>query len=211
MNGVEDAPKSGRLPGMVATSSLELGVDMGAIDLVVQLETPLSVASGIQWIGRAGPEVRGISLHFVAEARQQGFRDRVASHRRLSAVGGTRRVTKHHILSNQANRTLLIDPSTSAIAIDGQPLPPFPTDALPLNRRYLLLRAATSCVDLGRPRRFPNVSRTWVAWATAAHRNRDFGVRFTACRQLSAQVSERTEYVRPVLQKRTCMPMHVAR
>ena len=46
---------------MVATSSLELGIDMGAVDLVVQIETPPSVASGLQRIGRAGHQVEGVS------------------------------------------------------------------------------------------------------------------------------------------------------
>jgi ATP-dependent Lhr-like helicase len=54
---IEDALKAGRLPGLVATSSLELGIDMGAIDLVVQIEAPTSVASGLQRIGRAGHRV----------------------------------------------------------------------------------------------------------------------------------------------------------
>ena len=54
---IEDALKSGRLPALVATSSLELGIDMGAIDLVVQVEAPTSVASGLQRIGRAGHQV----------------------------------------------------------------------------------------------------------------------------------------------------------
>ena len=51
---VEDRLKAGRMRGLVATSSLELGIDMGAIDLVVQIEAPPSVASGLQRIGRAG-------------------------------------------------------------------------------------------------------------------------------------------------------------
>jgi Lhr-like helicase len=54
---VEDRLKSGRLRGLVATSSLELGIDMGAVDLVVQVEAPPSVASGLQRIGRAGHHV----------------------------------------------------------------------------------------------------------------------------------------------------------
>ena len=51
---IEDALKAGKLPALVATSSLELGIDMGAIDLVVQVEAPSSVASGLQRVGRAG-------------------------------------------------------------------------------------------------------------------------------------------------------------
>ncbi|MCV7319911.1 ATP-dependent helicase [Mycolicibacterium confluentis] len=58
---VEDALKSGQLKAVVATSSLELGIDMGAVDLVIQVETPPSVASGLQRIGRAGHQVGEIS------------------------------------------------------------------------------------------------------------------------------------------------------
>lgn len=54
---IEDALKAGRLPALVATSSLELGIDMGAIDLVVQVEAPPSVAAGLQRVGRAGHQV----------------------------------------------------------------------------------------------------------------------------------------------------------
>ncbi len=54
---IEEALKAGRLPALVATSSLELGIDMGAIDLVIQVEAPPSVASGLQRIGRAGHQV----------------------------------------------------------------------------------------------------------------------------------------------------------
>jgi ATP-dependent Lhr-like helicase len=58
---IEDALKAGRLPAIVATSSLELGIDMGAVDLVVQIETPPSVAAGMQRIGRAGHQAGAIS------------------------------------------------------------------------------------------------------------------------------------------------------
>ena len=51
---IEDRLKRGQLPAIVATSSLELGIDMGAVDLVVQIEAPPSIASGLQRIGRAG-------------------------------------------------------------------------------------------------------------------------------------------------------------
>jgi ATP-dependent Lhr-like helicase len=57
----EEALKRGDLPCVVATSSLELGIDMGAVDLVVQVESPPSVASGLQRIGRAGHQVGAIS------------------------------------------------------------------------------------------------------------------------------------------------------
>ncbi len=83
---IEEALKAGRLPAVVATSSLELGIDMGAVDLVVQIEAPDSVASGLQRVGRAGhqvggrsrgvifPKFRGDLLEsaIVAERMQQG-------------------------------------------------------------------------------------------------------------------------------------------
>jgi ATP-dependent Lhr-like helicase len=58
---VEELLKAGAIKGLVATSSLELGIDMGAIDLVVQIEAPPSVASGLQRIGRAGHQAGAVS------------------------------------------------------------------------------------------------------------------------------------------------------
>ncbi|MFD6634549.1 DEAD/DEAH box helicase [Micromonospora chalcea] len=62
---IEEALKSGRLPAVVATSSLELGIDMGAVDLVVQIEAPPSVAAGLQRVGRAGHQVGAVSRGVV--------------------------------------------------------------------------------------------------------------------------------------------------
>ncbi|MGE3707195.1 MAG: DEAD/DEAH box helicase, partial [Vicinamibacterales bacterium] len=58
---IEDLLKAGRLAALVATSSLELGIDMGAIDLVVQIEAPPTVASGLQRIGRGGHQIDAVS------------------------------------------------------------------------------------------------------------------------------------------------------
>ncbi len=62
---IEDDLKSGRLACVVATSSLELGIDMGLVDLVVQVESPPSVASGLQRVGRAGHQVGEVSRGVV--------------------------------------------------------------------------------------------------------------------------------------------------
>ncbi|MCI0686183.1 MAG: ATP-dependent helicase [Sporichthyaceae bacterium] len=62
---IEEELKAGRLPAVVATSSLELGIDMGAVDLVVQVESPPSVASGLQRVGRAGHQVGAVSKGVV--------------------------------------------------------------------------------------------------------------------------------------------------
>ena len=58
---IEELLKKGEIPCLVATSSLELGVDMGAVDLVVQVESPKSVARGLQRVGRAGHTLEAVS------------------------------------------------------------------------------------------------------------------------------------------------------
>jgi len=58
---IEELLKAGQIPCLVATSSLELGIDMGAVDLVIQVESPKSVARGLQRIGRAGHDLGSVS------------------------------------------------------------------------------------------------------------------------------------------------------
>jgi ATP-dependent Lhr-like helicase len=62
---IEDQLKLGQLRALVATSSLELGIDMGTVDLVVQIESPPSVASGLQRIGRASHQVGGTAKGII--------------------------------------------------------------------------------------------------------------------------------------------------
>ncbi len=65
---IEELLKAGKIKALVATSSLELGIDMGAIDLVIQIEAPPSVASGMQRIGRAGaPGWRAFAWDYLSE------------------------------------------------------------------------------------------------------------------------------------------------
>ncbi|WP_037363486.1 ATP-dependent helicase [Nakamurella lactea] len=68
---IENELKTGVLPAVVATSSLELGIDMGAVDLVIQVEAPPSVAGGLQRIGRAGHQV-GAPSHGVMFPKFRG-------------------------------------------------------------------------------------------------------------------------------------------
>jgi len=83
--GIEDDLKSGRLRCVVATSSLELGIDMGAVDLVVQVESPPSVASGLQRVGRAGHQVGEVSKGVLfPKHRADLLHTAVASERMLS-------------------------------------------------------------------------------------------------------------------------------
>ena len=86
---VEEELKGGVLPCVVATSSLELGIDMGAVDLVVQVEAPPSVASGLQRVGRAGHQVgRRVERCGVPEVPRRPRR--VCGGRRADDGGGDR-------------------------------------------------------------------------------------------------------------------------
>jgi urease subunit alpha len=93
---------------------------------------------GAHWGGQ-GVAPASLSVNFVSAAAAAGdFRRQVPSRRRALAVAGTRQVGKRHMLYNQANPRIAIDPRTAEIRIEGEPLPPLPDDDLPLNRRYFL-------------------------------------------------------------------------
>jgi len=94
---------------------------------------------GPHWGGH-GRAAASLSANFVSAAAAAGdFRRQVGGRRRAIAVAGTRQVAKRHMLYNQANPRIEIDPRTVEIRIDGQLLPDLPGDDLPLNRRYFLL------------------------------------------------------------------------
>ena len=84
---IEDDLKNGTLRCVVATSSLELGIDMGAVDLVIQVESPPSVASGLQRIGRAGHQVGEVSRGVMfPKHRADLLHTAVASERMLAGL-----------------------------------------------------------------------------------------------------------------------------
>jgi urease subunit alpha len=90
--------------------------------------------------GALGMAPASLSANFVSAAAVAGdFRRQVGGRRRALAVTGTRQVGKRHMLYNQANPRIEIDPRTVEIRIDGQPMPALPGDDLPLNRRYFLM------------------------------------------------------------------------
>jgi urease subunit alpha len=94
---------------------------------------------GSHWGGQ-GAAPASLSVNFVSAAAAAGdFRRQVRSRRRALPVTGTRQVGKRHMLYNQANPRIEIDPRTAEIRIEGEPLPALPDDDLPLNRRYFLL------------------------------------------------------------------------
>ena len=96
---IEDGLKSGRLRAVVATSSLELGIDMGAVDLVVQIESPPGVASGLQRVGRSGHQVGGdVPGHLQGlGSGQLRRRDRLSSDRRQQQkTTQNQRRRRHH-------------------------------------------------------------------------------------------------------------------
>lgn len=114
---IEDQLKLGKLRALVATSSLELGIDMGAIDLVVQVEAPPSVASGLQRIGRAGHSV-GETSHGIVFPKHKGELPAaavVARGMHEAAVEATRYprnpldVLAQQIVAMVANQTLTAD------------------------------------------------------------------------------------------------------
>ena len=90
--------------------------------------------------GGSGLAAASLSIDFVsAAAAAGGFRRRIGTRRRAIPVVGTRQVGKQHMLYNQANPRIEIDPGSAEIRIDGKPLPLLPDEDVPLSRRYFLL------------------------------------------------------------------------
>ena len=119
---IEELLKAGEIKALVATSSLELGIDMGAIDLVIQIEAPPSVASGMQRIGRAGHHV-GTPSHGIIFPKYRA--DLVA----CAAV--TRAMHEGHVESTRFLRNPLDVLAQQIVAVVAHP----PLDVVEADRR----------------------------------------------------------------------------
>ncbi len=132
---IEDDLKRGRLPCVVATSSLELGIDMGAVDLVIQIESPPSVASALQRVGRAGHQVGEVSRGVLfPKHRGDLAQTAVAVQRMREGL-----IESLHVPANPLD--VLAQQIVSAVAMD----------AWSVDDLYALARRAASFAQLPRP------------------------------------------------------------
>ena len=109
---IEDDLKSGRLRCVVATSSLELGIDMGAVDLVIQVEAPPSVASGLQRVGRAGHQVGEVSRGIIFPKHRADLIHSAVASERMSSGQIERMTIPQNPLDVLAQQTV------AAVALD---------------------------------------------------------------------------------------------
>ncbi|HYX22322.1 MAG TPA: DEAD/DEAH box helicase, partial [Thermoanaerobaculia bacterium] len=131
---IEERLKRGTLPAIVATSSLELGIDMGAVDLVVQIEAPPSVASGMQRIGRAGHSVGEVSRGIVFPKYRGDLVAAAAATARMKEGLVEETIYPHHPLDVLAQQIV-------AIASEGE---------RDVESLYRLVRGAAPYADLPR-------------------------------------------------------------
>jgi len=131
---IEAELKSGLLPCVVATSSLELGIDMGAVDLVVQVESPPSVASGLQRVGRAGHQV-GATSRGVFFPKHRG--DLVES----AVVVERMRAGQIEEVAELANPLDVLAQQLVALCVD---------ETVPVDDAFALVRRASSFATLSR-------------------------------------------------------------
>jgi ATP-dependent helicase Lhr and Lhr-like helicase len=109
---IEDQLKCGQIRALVATSSLELGIDMGAIDLVIQIEAPPSVASGMQRIGRAGHRVGVVSEGIIFPKYRADL---------VACAAATRAMHEGHVEATAMLRNPLDVLAQQIVAIVAQP------------------------------------------------------------------------------------------
>ena len=133
-SAIEDRLKRGVLPAIVATSSLELGIDMGAVDLVIQIEAPPSVASGMQRIGRASHQVGGVSRGIIFPK----FRGDL-----LSCAAATARMEAGLVEETYYGRNPLDVLAQQVVAIAGM-------DEISVDNLFCLVRRAAPFAELPR-------------------------------------------------------------
>ena len=131
---VEDRLKAGLIRGLVATSSLELGIDMGAIDLVIQIEAPPSVASGMQRIGRSGHTIDAASRGIIVPK----FRGDLVACAAVTRAMHDARIEATRYPRNPLD--VLAQQIVAMVAMD-----PWPVDTL-----YAVVRQAAPFADLSR-------------------------------------------------------------
>ena len=119
---IEELLKAGKIKALVATSSLELGIDMGAIDLVIQIEAPPSVASGMQRIGRAGHQVGAPSNGIIFPKYRADL---------IACAAVTRAMHEGHVESTRFLRNPLDILAQQVVAIIAHP----PLDAANADKR----------------------------------------------------------------------------
>ncbi|MAQ14377.1 MAG: DEAD/DEAH box helicase [Sandaracinus sp.] len=132
---IEDRLKRGDLPAIVATSSLELGIDIGFVDLVIQIEAPPSVASGIQRIGRAGHQVGAVSRGVIFPKYR---------HDLLACASVVRHVRAGHVESTRYPRNPLDVLAQQVVAIVSQ------GEEVVVDELYALITRAAPYVELPR-------------------------------------------------------------
>ena len=162
---IEDELKAGRLRALVATSSLELGIDMAAVDLVLQVESPTSVASGIQRIGRSGHSVGDTSKGVIIPK----FRGDLLE----SAV------VVERMLAGEIETTTV--PSNPLDVLAQQVVAMSALDEWPVDELAALVRRAHPFRDLGR-RSLDSVGSAWPwsNWSGSGRGDSHGGARVTA-------------------------------
>ena len=145
---IEEQLKAGQIRALCATSTLELGIDMGAVDLVIQIEAPPSVASGMQRIGRAGHHVDAVSEGILFPKYRADL---------VACAAVTRAMHEGHIESTRFPRNPLDVLAQQLVAIVAHPpsaaAPPGKHKVLKAARRAKNLTAELKFDDLDSPRK----------------------------------------------------------
>ena len=151
---VEELLKAGELPCLVATSSLELGIDMGAVDLVLQIESPKSVARGLQRIGRAGHGVGEVSRGRIFPKFRGDLLECAVVARRMHEGKIEPTVVPRNALDVLAQQIVAIavsaEPTAATAAASDAPDGPSEDAGVSVNDLYALVTRTHSYAELSR-------------------------------------------------------------